>query len=281
VHIAEAREIDVIRKGKQGSIRGQGSATPAAIVNDGELGLRVEASQSARAAGSSLRDASDEKASAAIPAAFASPRGDAGPDRTREGEAPPSVGAASGRGEFIDLGFAGPLRVRGVLAPNTAGAFLHTNAVGAPRTKVVIDANVMTASPAGDPPVAAPRARVEPGKDLAIGAVSAAPDAEPVPSARGADLLASFSPFDRATLERTIDQFLDRLDDLAEGLLILGTWETLIPGLLTSAVAVSIAEAVLWQLDNAREGARTLADGGERAFGPGLPLPRPWGLEES
>jgi hypothetical protein len=280
VLIAEAQERDVIREDEQGSIRGQGSTTPAAIVNDGELGPRVEASQSARAAGSSLREASDEQASPAIPADFASPRGDVGSDRTREGEAPPSVGAASGRGEFVDAGFAGALRVRGVSAPNMAGAYLDPGAVSAPRTKAVIDANVMTASSAGDPPAAAPRAGVEPGKDLAIGAVSAAPDAEPILSARGADLLASFSPFDRATLERTIDQFLDRLDDLAEGLSILGTWEALIPGLLTSAVAVSIAEAVLWQLDNAREGARTLADGGERAFAPGLPgLPRPWGLE--
>jgi hypothetical protein len=119
-----------------------------------------------------------------------------------------------------------------------------------------------------------------PPRDIGRVEIAGPEGSESIPSGRGADLSTGFSPFDRATLERTIDQLFRRLDDLGDGFSLVGTGERLVPGLL-AAVAVSVAEALLWRLGVAREDSRTSPDGDEGPCPPGLHgLPRHWGLEE-
>jgi hypothetical protein len=63
-------------------------------------------------------------------------------------------------------------------------------------------------------------------------------------ASRAADLLASFSPFDRGSLEQAVDRFLGRIGDLDAELSQLGETPSLIPGLVAAAVAISVAETM-------------------------------------
>lgn len=101
------------------------------------------------------------------------------------------------------------------------------------------------------------------------------------PAARAADLVAGFSPFDRATLERAIDQFLDRLGEFESGLAPWGSGENLVPNLLTAAVMVSAAELARRRLRDPEHDEDTEADGRTATCPLGVPgLPLGWGLEE-
>ncbi len=99
--------------------------------------------------------------------------------------------------------------------------------------------------------------------------------------ARGADLLASFSPFDRVALERTIDRFLGEVGDLGEMFSNLEVTASLLPNLMAAAGAVAVFEAARRRArgpaDDAGEDAEADGDAGP----PGLPgLPRGWAMEE-
>jgi hypothetical protein len=114
-------------------------------------------------------------------------------------------------------------------------------------------------------------------------------------SSCGADLIASFSPFDRAQVERAIDQLLDRLDALETGLSRLGTTTNLIPSLTATALAIAVMEVFHRRLgqrsDENQRGVQVLAVGDndndnandqdtDTCF-PGLPgLPHHWSLEQ-
>jgi hypothetical protein len=111
-------------------------------------------------------------------------------------------------------------------------------------------------------------------------------DAE-LPASVGADLLASFSPFDRATVERAFDQLLDRFDDLEAGLSRLGTTANLRPTLMAMAGAIAIMEVLHRYLgkhrdEPDRDGAGDEDPGADPTlYFPGLPgLPHRWSLEE-
>jgi hypothetical protein len=113
------------------------------------------------------------------------------------------------------------------------------------------------------------------------------PREEELPSSVGADLLASFSPFDRATLERAFDQLLNRFDALEAGLSHLGTTANLSPTLMATAGALAIVEVLHRSLarrreEQDREGARDADPNEDRTvYFPGLPgLPHRWSLEE-
>src|SRR5262249_44113348 len=108
-----------------------------------------------------------------------------------------------------------------------------------------------------------------------------------LPSSVGADLLASFSPFDRATVERAFDQLLGRFDDLEAALPRLGTVTSLSPILMTAAGAIAIMEVLHRYLGRRREETDQDhagdADPSEdrTVYFPGLPgLPHRWSLEE-
>jgi hypothetical protein len=122
-----------------------------------------------------------------------------------------------------------------------------------------------------------------------VAAEAVAPEQEPLPALCGAELLASFSPFDRAAVERALDQLVERLDDLETGLFRLGTTANLIPSLTATALTIAAAEIVHRWLDSRREergrhsgGDQGLDDDEDAGAGfPGLPgLPRHWSLEE-
>jgi hypothetical protein len=113
------------------------------------------------------------------------------------------------------------------------------------------------------------------------------PRGEELPSSVGADLLASFSPFDRATVERAFDQLLDRFDDLEAGLSRLGTTANLSPTLMATAGAIAIMEVLHRYLGKHREQPDRDGVGDEDSredptlHFPGLPgLPHQWSLEE-
>jgi hypothetical protein len=109
------------------------------------------------------------------------------------------------------------------------------------------------------------------------------PGKEQLPSSLGADWLATFSPFDRATVERAIDHFLDRLDHLEAGLSRFGTTANLTSSLMATAGAIAVMEVLHRYL--AKRGGEQGRDGaGDEETGvyfPGLPgLPHRWSLEE-
>ena len=64
------------------------------------------------------------------------------------------------------------------------------------------------------------------------------------PLARASELFASFSPFDRASVEQALDQFLERLGDVDVELMRLGESTNLGPWVMTSAALLSVAEIV-------------------------------------
>jgi hypothetical protein len=113
------------------------------------------------------------------------------------------------------------------------------------------------------------------------------PRAEELPSSVGADLLASFSPFDRAKVEQAFDQLLNRFDDLETGLSRLATAANLNPTLMATAGAIAIME-VLHRYLGRRRDEQDQVDAGDvgpsedrTVYFPGLPgLPHRWSLEE-
>ena len=60
-----------------------------------------------------------------------------------------------------------------------------------------------------------------------------------------ADLATSFLPFDRASVERAIDEFLDRFDDLGAGLPDLAMVAQVVPGVITVAAAALASHVVM------------------------------------
>jgi len=126
--------------------------------------------------------------------------------------------------------------------------------------------------------------------NVATADTGTSPQEQPFASC-GADLLASFLPFDRARVEQAIDQILNRLDDLDTGLSRLGTTANLIPGLTATAVTIAVMEIFHRWLGNrsawdrrgayALEGSNGAGNDDADACFPGLPgLPHQWGLEE-
>jgi hypothetical protein len=107
-----------------------------------------------------------------------------------------------------------------------------------------------------------------------------------LPPACGAELLASFSPFDLAKVETAIDQLLESLDDLETGLSRLGRTEGLVPGLAAIGLAIGATQLFHRRLiqrpdGEGRQGAVD-EDRDADVCHPGLPgLPRHWNLEES
>ncbi|MDR3636804.1 MAG: hypothetical protein P4L84_23570 [Isosphaeraceae bacterium] len=99
--------------------------------------------------------------------------------------------------------------------------------------------------------------------------------------ARPADLLASFSPFDRATLEQAIDQLLDRFGELEAGLPHWNATEGLASQLLASAMVIGAAEVVRRRLRATEEDDDDSAHRDRSASPFGLPdLPHIWAREE-
>ncbi len=97
-----------------------------------------------------------------------------------------------------------------------------------------------------------------------------------------AELIASFSPFERGTLERSIDQFLGRIVALDTELSELGDTATLIPNVVTAAVAVFVAETVRRRLRRPWEDEEASSDAsGDHFAFPGLPgRSGRWALED-
>ncbi len=98
---------------------------------------------------------------------------------------------------------------------------------------------------------------------------------------RGADLLAAFSPFERAALEHAIDRFLGEIGELGTVLSTLDVKTCLIPNLMAAAGAVAVFEAVRRRVRGPSGGEDEDAEEDGHAGPPGLPgLPRGWALEE-
>ena len=161
--------------------------------------------------------------------------------------------------------------------------------LGAARVTVSMKSEAVAAIPAGRSQASYPSlARIEPRAGRYTKAASAdagSPGQEQLPPSSGADLLARFSPFDRATVERALDQFLDRLDELETGLSHLGTTANLTSSLLASASAIAVVEVFHRYLRKRRdERGLHAVDDEDRDDGvhfPGLPgLPHPWSLEQ-
>ena len=102
-----------------------------------------------------------------------------------------------------------------------------------------------------------------------------------LPPFYAADLLATFSPFDRSTMERAFDQFLGRLDDLETDLMHPGETTSLVPWVMTSAALLSLAEMVHRRVRDTWEDSTGMR-GGEEATLIILPnLPGRWDSEGS
>lgn len=109
-----------------------------------------------------------------------------------------------------------------------------------------------------------------------------APDERPRELPLGADFLASFNPFDRATVERAFDQFIGRFGDLDAELALLSTPTSFVPWVTSSAALLCFVEIL-------RRGARDRWEGDtQRLAGEGdvsllgLPgLPGRWDSEET
>ena len=92
---------------------------------------------------------------------------------------------------------------------------------------------------------------------------------------RGADLLASFSPFDRGALEQTIDRFLGEVGDLGAVLSNLDVTASLIAEPMAAAGAVAVFETVRRRVRGQSDEEVEDAEGDGDAGPPGLPgLPR-------
>ncbi len=94
----------------------------------------------------------------------------------------------------------------------------------------------------------------------------------PAAQARPADLLANFSPFDRATVEQAIDQLLDRFGDLEA---VLPSWsaaERFAPQIMASALVIGAVELARRRL-RATEGDATTARKPKSGSPFGLPAP--------
>jgi hypothetical protein len=108
-----------------------------------------------------------------------------------------------------------------------------------------------------------------------------APDEAPSP--HFADLISSCLPFDRATLERAIDQFLDRFEGLAVNLTHLEESTNLLSAVSAVALSALAAEVILRRRRacDERTGAPAADDGDGLAGLPGLPNSWSWGLDET
>jgi hypothetical protein len=133
---------------------------------------------------------------------------------------------------------------------------------------------------AGMGPITGPYTRAPAGTQAAD------PHREPPRPSAGADLLAAFTPFDRAAVERAFDRFVAQLNTLETGLSRLGTTANLRSHLLATAGAIAVIEVFHRFLGRRRDEGGAIADGEENqddriVYYPGLPgLPYPWSLEE-
>jgi len=161
--------------------------------------------------------------------------------------------------------------------------------LGAMRVTVSMKSEAVPAIPAGRSQESYPslvRIEQRAGRHFrAALADTGSPGQEPLPPSLGADLLARFSPFDRATVEQALDQFLDRLDELETGLSHLGPAANLTSSLLASASAIAVVDVFHRYLRKRRdERGLHAVDDEDRDDGvhfPGLPgLPHPWSLEQ-
>lgn len=87
----------------------------------------------------------------------------------------------------------------------------------------------------------------------------------------GADVLASCTPFDKATIEGAIDQLLVQLDELDLGLTELSETVGFFPTLIGAAVTITVAGGVRRRLRGQRERKFAWLDAEEDMFFPGLP----------
>jgi hypothetical protein len=132
--------------------------------------------------------------------------------------------------------------------------------------------------------------RVAPGEAFASGEIAAAaplPEADAAsievvsPLARGAGMLAGFTPFDRGTLEHALDQFLDHLGGFESDLPDLGSPVGITPHVVTAAVALGVAEVVRRRMRGTREDEDARVPGARDPAFPGLPgLWNRWALED-
>ncbi len=190
-------------------------------------------------------------------------------------------GAPSGPEDFVTVPVAGPGMVRGLLVElagrGRQGPPVPSLSPGSPGL-AGDDPGRDSSAPAELEVAAAPdemSAQDEAGLiDGAIADVEAA-------LSRGADLLASFSPFDRVALEQTIDQFLDEVGDLGAVLSNLEVTANLLPNLMAAAGAIGAIEAVRRRFRGPSDEEADDPEGDGDAGSPALPgLPRGWALEE-
>jgi hypothetical protein len=160
--------------------------------------------------------------------------------------------------------------------------------LGATRVTVSMKSEAVPAIPGGRSPESYPslvRIAQRAGRHArTASADTGTPGQEQLPPSLGADLLARFSPFDRATVEQALDQFLDRLDELEAGLSRLGPAANLTSSLLASASAIAVVDVFHRYLRKRRdERGLHAVDDEDRDDGvhfPGLPgLPHSWSLE--
>jgi hypothetical protein len=103
------------------------------------------------------------------------------------------------------------------------------------------------------------------------------------PAPQVADLISDFLPFDRATLERAIDQFLGQFESLAAELAHLEASTNLLPVMSAAVMTTMAYEVVILQRRVRDERANATTGDKEEGFTalPGLPNSWSWSLPET
>ena len=99
-------------------------------------------------------------------------------------------------------------------------------------------------------------------------------EAESLPPSHAADLLSSFSPFQRGTLESAFDRFLGQLGDLDVNITEIGETRNVIPEVLAVLVGIALAHVLqrrAHQLRGESSSPRTLDEDSSLPGFPGLP----------
>jgi hypothetical protein len=188
-------------------------------------------------------------------------------------------GAPRGREDFATVPVTGPGMVPGLLGALAARGGLAPPVAPEPgRSLGLAGDDLPRDTSAQEGTAEAPDAMsAQDGAGVIDGAIA---DVEAALS-RGADLLASFSPFDRVALEHTIDRFLGEVGELGAVFSNLEVTATLIPNLMAAAGAVVMFETVRRRVRGPSGEEVEDAEGDGDAGPPGLPgLPRGWALEE-
>lgn len=195
-----------------------------------------------------------------------------------------SDGASSGPASLDELGSSGASSLASPRADATAFAVgddaFTASLVSSTWSRGIVGSGTRAAAltvAQGNAPLPQEMSACIPSSDE-VGAPSlAAAESAPL-AARAADLLASFSPFDRETIEGAIDHFLDRLGALEEGLANLDLTTSLVPNITAAAVVISVAEVIRRRRRADDKDGRDAEDECPRRL-PGLPLG--WAMEEA